>query len=157
MCFSFVSQFLYSLITFLLRFVTMRFCPAVNRVDANTYPVLRSLCRQLSPVQFQSVGLALIAGVLNTMPQIRFPHPVGKIVVAIGLDDDIGDFSSVGLFCREVTMPAIDDFVVLIYLNRWQRVEDVGVLRDQIVVALAEPGVQVIPEYDVVEGRSVVG
>ena len=41
-------------------------------------------------------------------------------------------------------MPAIDDFVMLIDLNRRQRVEDVGVLRDQIVVALAEPGVQVV-------------
>ena len=94
----------------------------------------------------------MIAGVLNTVPQIGFPHPVGKIVVAVGLDNDISDFSSHGLFCREVTMPAIDDFVVLIDLNRRQRVEDVGVLRDQIVVALAKPGVQVVPEYDVVEG-----
>ena len=54
-------------------------------------------------------------------------------------------------------MPAIDDFVMLVYFNRRKRVEDVGVLRDQIVVALAKPGVQVVPEYDVVEGRSFVG
>ena len=54
-------------------------------------------------------------------------------------------------------MPAIDDFVMLINLNRRKRVEDVGVLRDQIVVALAEPGVQVVPEYDVVEGDHLWG
>ena len=27
-------------------------------------------------------------------------HPVGKIVVAVGLDDEIGDFSSLGTFSR---------------------------------------------------------
>ena len=103
-------------------------------------------------MQFQSVSLALITGVLNTVPQVRFPHSVGKIVVAIGLDD-IGDFSSLGLFCRADAMPAIDDFVVLINLNRraarrrYRRIASI-----KIVVALAKPGVQVIPEYDVVEG-----
>ena len=67
-----------------------------------------------------------------------FNHPVAEIVVVLGLDD-IGDFRLLGPFRRAEAMPAIDDFVVLIDLNRGQRVEDVSVLRDQIV-ALAEPG-----------------
>ena len=79
-------------------------------------------------MQLQSVSLALIAGVLNTVSQIRFPHSVGKVIVVHGLDDDIGDFSSVGVFCREETMPAIDDFVVLVYFNRGKPVKDVSVL-----------------------------
>ena len=54
-------------------------------------------------------------------------------------------------------MPAIDDFVMLVYLNRGKRVEDVGVLRDQIVVAITEARVQVIPEYDVVESNHLWG
>ena len=63
-------------------------------------------------MQFQPVGLALSPGVLNTVPQIRFPHPVGKIIVVLGLDNDICDFSSVGVFCRADAMPAVDEFVV---------------------------------------------
>ena len=103
------------------------------------------------------MGLALNAGVLHTVPQIRVPHLVSKIIIVFGLDDDIGDFSSVCVLCRADAMPAVDEFVVLIDLNRWQRVEDIRVLRDQIVVAVSEPGVQVIPEYDVSPRQSVVG
>ncbi len=86
------------------------------------------------------MGLALIAGVLNTVPQIRVPHLVGKIIIVLGLDDNIGDFSSLGVFCRADAMPTVDEFLMLIDLNRWQRVEDVRVLRDQSVVAITEPG-----------------
>ncbi len=108
-------------------------------------------------MQFQSVGLALNAGVLNTVPQIRVPHLVGKIIVVFGLDDDIGDFSSVGVFCRTDAMPTVDEFVVQIDLNRRQSVEDVRVLFDQIVVAITEPGVQFVPEFDVFQGDHLWG
>ena len=43
----------------------------------------------------------------------------------------------------------------LIDLNRRQRVEDIRVLRDQSVVAISEPGIQVVPEYDVVQGNQL--
>ena len=41
-------------------------------------------------------------------------------------------------------MPAIYELVVLINLNRRQDVEDICVLRDEVVVALAEPRVQIV-------------
>ena len=53
-------------------------------------------------------------------------------------------------------MPAIDDFVVLIDLNRRKRVEDVGVLFDQIVVAITKPGVQIVRGVRRRRGRSFV-
>ena len=53
-------------------------------------------------------------------------------------------------------MPTIDDFVVLIDLYRRQHVEDVGILRDQIVVALAKPRVQIVAGVRRRRGRSFV-
>ena len=91
------------------------------------------------------------------MPKVCGVHSVAKVFIAVGLDDDIGDFGSLGLLRRADAVPTIDEFVVLVDLNRRQRVEDIRVLLDQVVVALTEPGIQVVAEYDVVERRSFVG
>ena len=83
------------------------------------------------------------------MTKICGVHFVARVFTASGLDD-VSDFSSLGLFCRANAMPAIDELIALIDLYRGQHVEDIRVLRDQ-VVAVAKPRVQIVPKHDVVE------
>ena len=84
-------------------------------------------------MQLHAIGFALAAAVLDAVLAVGFPHAVSQIVVACGLDDDAGYLRDVDASGSQIAMPAIYDFLVLIDLNRRQRVEDFRILLDQIV------------------------